>query len=379
MPGVAKSSRFRYEAGNPAASGNGGFMSTPVSVHRAGIYAILAPGWGDWYAGRPVRGVLLLCGFLACFTWLCWVGATLLLDLTLAPFAREGLVPGARAWAVDPRWQLGVATLGMVWLWHLGVFSAIASARELYRQEGREFERAPWFAVLVSVCAPGAGQAYASPGAGPHTGRVRFGLGLLVAYLLGYLTLIPALQASLGMAAEATKQLEQLGQLGQPQGTSPLHLASVLHNLVMAAKLQAEFSLPWKLHDLLKAYAIADVCACFGVFRAAPAPDGEEFLLEPAPPRPRPAWESSNFARVFGHLALGWLCPGAGQFLQGRERAGWIFFGMNWGLLLSGSILLGLDAISFPRLSLLQDACTLLAIAAGMEACWRMEARTLKR
>ncbi|AGW12474.1 DUF6677 family protein [Megalodesulfovibrio gigas] len=327
-------------------------MRCPVSIHRAGVLAVLLPGWGDWHAGRRGRGTLLALACMACLSWLAVVGGVLLLDQLLVMPLPEP--PSPRQWTVDPLLQLAAAFLGLVWIWHLGIATAILAARERCREEdgastpgvqAPQVPQAPWFAVLVSWCAPGTGQIYA--------GRVRFGLGLLAAYLLGYLTIIPVLQHTLASAAGAASAL------GAWHGDPPLVLASKIQHLVMALRLEAVFSLPWKLHELLRAFAMADACALLavpGLSRSAQS-----------------GWESASLARLFGHLLLGWLCPGAGQFLQGRERAGWRFFGMFWGLQLAGAILFAADAISLERLSLLQDVGTALAAAAGVEACWRME------
>lgn len=313
-------------------------MSRPIRIHRAGVLAMLYPGWGDWYAGRRGRGALLAVGCLVCLGWMVWVAARLFLDQVLGVLLPES--SAAMPWMVSPLLQLAVSGLGLVWLWHLGIVTAILAARERCRGAPCPWEPLPWFAVLASWCAPGAGQVYA--------GRTRFGLGLLAGYLLGYLTLFPALQQVMTSAAEA---------MDAWRGTPPQALVSQVHTLATALRLEASFSLPWKLHELLRAFAIADVCAALASRPRSPSGPGN--------------W-STFLAPMFGHLALGWICPGAGQFLQGRPQAGWCFFGMFWGLQLSGAILLTAGAMTLERLFLLQDVGTVLGVAAGVEACWRM-------
>ncbi len=322
----------------------------PVSTQRAGVLAILAPGWGDWHAGRPWRATLLFTAFFALLAWMSWVLAELIVGHMTSLFQMQ-----QRQWEYPPLLQLGASGVGMVWIWTVSITTGVMAAMERYHLEGRPQDRVPWFGVIVSWCAPGTGQIYAE--------RRTFGLALLGLYLLSFFLIIPVIQQTVDTALAFTETIDP------GLRASPLALVDRVDAFATSLQLEMRLSLAWQFHSVLRAMAIADVCWLLSQPRTATA--GDEFLLEPA--SDRPAWEMAHTAKFAGYFALGLICPGSGQLLQGRHQIGWTLFGIYYGMLALASGILALDLVEAASLNVLLNLGLAIRIVAAGEACWRFE------
>ena len=133
------------------------------SAHRAVLYAIAMPGWGEYDAGSPVCGVLTLLLFLAAtavFTWQSWRLAMALVNID-------------QQTAMISAGGMGVGLLAMVMSWYWGQFNAAMLAQKARVEAGLPAQRSQAWAAFLSWVCPGCGHAYSE--------KIVFGIVLLAA------------------------------------------------------------------------------------------------------------------------------------------------------------------------------------------------------
>ena len=280
-----------------AFEGDDSSRDRPVSVYRAFFYSAGLPGAGEWYAGRRLAGALTCgaaLGLLAAFTVYSVIAVG-----DLMQHAETGLQTGRLALERSiPILAAGASLFGfyLAWLW--GMTAAVEAAAARRRADGLPIQRsAAWGAFMSWVC-PGCGQVF--------TGKSLYGYAILAGYVTAGVFVALAYKQ---LAASLLDMLRQ-GSL------EPLSRLEALR-LVQAKLLILDHGFAQWLRRAVAGLAVAETALALS----------PSWVDDCAPPGSGPApWHRTRPARAAGLLGLGWLCPGAGQILQGRPSIGWIFF-----------------------------------------------------
>ena len=281
-----------------------------VSAHRAFVYGASAPGWGEIYAGSYLRGIItasLFIFFLAGFTWTLINILGLILDLFFDS------LKGIRPFELPelPLRYLGISFLGMYYIWSWAMISSVDVAIEHRLKGGEPPQASEAWAVAISWVCPGAGQIY--------TGSRQFGYSLFAAYLLGILLILPEyMQMFHGISLMAKS------------GTLSTNNPYVLIDLIREHLLRLNYSFGSLFQSTAKYFAIANTISD---------------LMN----RPRDTggkWTKFSLPYGAALFGIGWLCPGAGQLLQGRNKVGWYFFVGYVGSMLLIGLLFGIGFIT---------------------------------
>ena len=285
-------------------------LNAPVSVHRAFIYSACAPGWGDIYAGSRLRGYAILGVFMFCTAWFSW---TLTVTVTTLVGQLFDSLEGIRPFVLPelPLVSLGISFFGIYFSWLWSLLSAVDTSTGRRRQDGFSAQASVAWAVALSWFCPGSGQIY--------TDDRRFGFILFGAYLLGFLLLVPVYKQLL-------VSLSDLAQSGQLSANNPMAVIGIVHGLIV----RIDFSFSKIFQESIKYYAVAGTMAA----------------LRQGPLQADTKWLNPSLAYGTALFGLGWLCPGAGQLLQGRSRIGWWFLAGYLGGKFLIVLLLGGDLIS---------------------------------
>jgi len=264
-------------------------LKQPVSVHRAVVYSACAPGWGDIYAGSRFKGYATLSVFLICVAWATWTMA-LTARAVVGQFfdSLEGITPFVMPDLPTVELAISVAGIYFTWLW--SIFSAADTATAECQKTGVSAQASVGWAVAMSWFCPGSGLVYADDR--------RFGFMVFGAYILGSLLIIPAYQ-------QLFSGLHDLVKSGQLSPNNPLAVVGFVHGLIV----RLDYSFGKIFQASTKYFAVA---ATLAALKQGPLSADTKWLT-PAPGYGIP---------LFG---LGWLCPGSGQLLQGRNRIGWGF------------------------------------------------------
>jgi hypothetical protein len=285
-------------------------LNEPVSVHRAFTYSACAPGWGDIYAGSRLRGYATLFVFLFCAVWFTWTLTVVITTLVGQLFdSLEGIAPFVLPEL--PLVPLGISFFGIYFSWLWSLLSAVDTSTGRRRQDGFSAQASVAWALGLSWFCPGSGQIY--------THDRRFGFILFGAYLLGFLLIVPAYQ-------QLFVSLSDLAQSGQLSANNPLAIVGLVHGLMV----RVDFSFGKVFQESIKYVAVAGTMAA----------------LRQGPLQADRNWLTPSLAYGTGLFGLGWLCPGAGQLLQGRNRTGWWFVAGYLGSKFLIVLLLGGDFIS---------------------------------
>lgn len=327
----------RYVDGGDASDGNDGGAAEPVSVHRAFVYAAMAPGFGEWYAGARIRGAAVFTAFVGVFVWGSWelavtVGA--LLDLALGATVDKPL----------PLFQLGAAFFIALALWYWGMAGAVQAAVHRRQAEGDPPQVHPAWGAAMSWLCPGAGQI--------SLGRLPMGFILLGLYVAIFPTLGPAL-AGLRVVIEHAS-----GNAGQMLSRPDLAM-----ELAQEISARIQLSFPRVAQDMVKSASIALYCATLG-----PIPGALGAVLAEEGLR----WTAALWARCLGLAVLGWICPGAPQLLQGREALGWSLLGLNLALPAVAGLLMAQGLVQPPVASHIASWATLAVLASIADSLIRM-------
>jgi hypothetical protein len=285
-------------------------LKEPVSVHRAFTYSACAPGWGDIYSGYRLRGYAILIIFLLCTAWFTWTLTIVITTLVGQLFdSLQGITPFVLPQL--PVVSLGISFFGIYFSWLWGLLSAVDTATDRRHHNGFSPQASVGWAVAISWFCPGSGQVY--------TNDRRFGFILFGAYLLGFLLLVPAYK-------QLYLSLSDLAKSGQLSANNPLAIIGIVHELIA----RVEFSFGKVFQESIKYFAVAGTMAA----------------LKQGPLKADTKWLNPSLGYGTALFGLGWLCPGAGQLIQGRDRVGWGFFAGYFGSRFLIVLLLGGDFIS---------------------------------
>ena len=294
-----------------------------VSVHRAFIYGASAPGFGEIYAGSRIRGFITAGFFILFLVWFNWMVIDIMVRVMDLLF--QGLNQSRGSVLSDlPIFSLGISFLGMYYIWLWAMISSVDVAVK-HRQENESSPQAsvPWGVAMSWFC-PGSGQMY--------TGYRQFGYILLAGNLLGILLIIPA-YTQLFTSISLLVKNEQLS------ASNPYALINIIreHMIIL------DYSFGNLIQEAVRYFAIAGTIS--GLMHGSLHSDDK--------------WIKPSAAYGIGLFAAGWLCPGSGQLLQKRDKAGWYFFAgyvgsiLLIGLLMKTGIVSAIDADNLAWISVL--------------------------
>jgi hypothetical protein len=311
-------------------------LIAPVSVHRAFIYSACAPGWGDIYAGSRLRGYATIFLFIFFIAWFTWRLAQILrlvvgqmfdsLD-SLTPFVMPDL----------PMLSMGVSFFGIYFIWLWSMLSAVDTSIGRRQKTGHSPQASVGWATAISWFCPGSGQIY--------THDRRFGFILFGAYLLGLLLILPAYK-------QLFRSLSDLAQNGQLPADNPYAVIGIVHELIA----RVNYSFGKIFQESIKYFAVAATMAA----------------LRQGSLKADTKWLNPSVTYGTALFGLGWLCPGAGQLLQGRNRIGWGFFAGYLGSKFLIGLLLAGDFITVEKADALAWISVIVQWCSMMEAPLRM-------
>ena len=306
--------------------------SKPINVHRAFMYGASAPGWGEIYAGSYIRGLItasLFIFFLAGFTWALIDIVKCILSLFfdslkgIKPFVLPDL----------PFHYLAISFLGIYIVWSWAMISSVDVATERRRMRGEPPQTSVAWGVAFSWFCPGSGQLY--------TGSRQFGYVLFIAFLLGILSILPAYW-------HLFNSIVLLAKEGQLSTNNPY----VLIDIIKEHLIRVNYCFGNLFQGSIKYFAIASTIT--ELVRGIPVTDAK--------------WTKPSIAYGAGLFGIGWLCPGSGQLLQGRDRLGYCFFWGYVGSMLLIGFLLWTDLITAKSADTLEWVSVLVQWSAMSEA-----------
>ena len=233
--------------------------------------------------------------------------------------------------------SLGVSFLGIyyLWLWSLiAAVDAAASHRPTYA--GPPQASVAWAVTMAWFC-PGSGQVY--------TAERRLGYLLFAAYLLGILLTIPAYR-------QLFRDFSGMLNGGQLSPNNPYAVIDAVHGLIA----RIDYSFGKLIQISVRYYALAATLAA----------------LRQRPLKTDIRWTAPSAIYGAALLGLGWLCPGSGQLLQGRNKIGWYLLAGYLGSKLLTGFLLGMDLITVSITDSLAWVPLAIQWAAMLEAPIRM-------
>jgi hypothetical protein len=258
-----------------------------ISVHRAFVYSACAPGLGEFYAGNRLRGLLTATLFIFATVWFTWTLFVILSGVIGRFFdSFYGAAPSVLPDVHFSSAAISFFALYFIWLW--AMISAVDAATAHRRRHGKLPQASIGWAVASAWFCPGSGHVYA--------GSKRLGYLLFAAYLLAILAAVPAY-------VELFYSISRLAGSGELTPNSPYTVISMIHELTAKAELS--------FGKLLR--------ASVGYFAIAGTIDALRQHL----PETDTRWSRFSIKCGAALIGLGWLCPGAGQFLQKRDTLGW--------------------------------------------------------
>lgn len=308
-----------------------------INTHRAFIYSACVPGLGDVYAGFRLRGYTILTLFLGFSVWLLWILAAWLATAVDSLFAYMDHM-GTPAIPHLPVVSIGIAFLMLFMIWYGALLSAVDVSIRQQRRHGSPPQASVAWALAMSWLCPGAGQVY--------TGQRSFGLILFMGYLMGMLLTVPVYR-------NLFNRLSALVFSGQLDAGNVQETLRQLHILLR----KVDFSVGDLLQRAVKCYAIANTME----------------TLRQGPLQSETHWSKRSPGYGLALVGIGWLCPGAGQLLQGRHQAGWLFLAGY----IASAVAIGLPAgrgiISVPVADHLEWLSVIIQWAAALEAALAMK------
>lgn len=308
-----------------------------ISAHRAFIYSACAPGAGHVYAGFRLRGYAILALFIGFSGWLIWI---LAVWLAAAVDSLFGHVDGMGSPAIPhlPVVSIGAAFLILFLIWYGALLSAVDVAVHQRRRHGRPTQASVAWSLAMSWLCPGTGQVY--------TGQRGFGLVLFMGYIIGMLLMVSAYR-------DLFNGLSDIVSAGQLDAGNVQETVRQLHILLR----KVDFSVGALLQRAVKWYAIAHTME----------------TLRQGPLRSDSHWLTRSPGYGLALFGIGWLCPGAGQLLQGRHRAGWLFLAGYVTATLAIGLPAGRRVISVPTADHLEWLSFIIQWAAALEALLAMK------
>ena len=232
---------------------------------------------------------------------------------------------------------LGVSFLGIYYIWLWALIAAVdAATSHEPRHAGTPLASVAW-AVTMSWFCPGSGQVY--------TAERRFGYLLFATYLLGILLTIPAYR-------QLFQDFSGMLNGGQLSPNNPYAIIDAIHGLIA----RIDYSCGKLIQVSVKYYALA---ATMAAFRKGPLKTDIRWTVPSA---------------IYGAalVGMGWLCPGSGQLLQGRDKIGWYLLAGYLGSKLLTGFLLGMGLITVSTTDSLAWVPLIIQWAAMLEAPLRM-------
>jgi TM2 domain-containing membrane protein YozV len=333
---------------------NPGGQFTPaarsISVHRAFVYGASAPGLGEFYAGSRLQGLATAALFLFATVWFARAVFIILSRIMDRIFdSLNGAAPFVLPDVPYLSAALSFFALYFIWLW--AMIGAIDAATEHRRSNGEPPQASVAWAVAAAWFCPGAGHVYA--------GSRRYGYLLFAAYLLAILAVVPAYM-------QLFDSISRLAGSGKLTPNDPLTVVKMVHELVA----RAEYSFGKLLGASVRYFAIG----------------GAIHLLQKRLPEADTRWSQPSAGYGAALLGIGWLCPGAGQLLQKRDRLGWYLLAGYIGSKFLIAFLLRFDFIDVPAADLLDWLSVVIQWGAMAEALFwmikapkRINKQTLRR
>ena len=307
-----------------------------ISIHRAFVYGACAPGTGEFYAGSRLRGAITASLFIMLTAWFMLTLFSVLQAVVGRIF--DGLNgSGPTALPDLPFVSLGISFLGIYYLWLWAMIAAVdLAASHGQKHAGTPRASVAWAATMSWFC-PGSGQVY--------TAERRFGYILFGAYLLGTLLTIPAYR-------QLFRNFSGMLNDGQLSPNNPYAVIDAVHGLIA----RIDYSFGKLIQTSVRYYALA---ATMAALRQGPLKTDNRWTVPSA---------------IYGAalVGLGWLCPGSGQLLQGRDKIGWYLLAGYLGSKLLTGFLLGMGLITVSTTDSLGWVALIIQWTAMLEAPIRM-------
>ena len=303
-----------------------------INAHRAFLYSACAPGAGHVYAGFRLWGTILLVFFTGISGWLIWILAAWMATAADSLFGHMYDM-GKPAIPHLPVVSIGAAVLILFLIWYGALISAVDVTVRERRRHGSPPQASVVWALAMSWLCPGSGQVY--------TGQRISGFILFVGYLMGMLFMVLAYRNLFN----GLSGIVSAGQLGTG---NVLDTVRRLHILLR----KVDFSVGALLQHAVKWYAIASTME----------------ILRQGPLRSDTLWSTRSLSYGLALFGIGWLCPGAGQLLQGRNRPGWLFLAGYVTSKIAIGLLAGRGVISVPTADHLEWLSVIIQWAAALEA-----------
>ncbi len=276
-----------------------------VSVHRAFIYSAAVPGWGEYYSGSPFLGAIK---FILLMLFGVWFFLDLIDVATGYAYYLSGYLKGnapGKILSIDYL-SLGISFIGVYFTWFWAMISSVDVAVKNRQQNNLTPQSSLEWGVFFSWLCPGSGQVY--------IGFRSFGYILFVIYLIGILLIIP-------VYTKMGKNLADIMEQGNLSGTDPFAVITIVKGLFAHVN-----------------YSFAKLLQ-IGIKFAAIAKAAKDLRDKWTPEEPA--------LRYIILFAIGWLCPGSGQIVQGRDKTGWGLLIVYFGFQLVTVILFVAEMISF--------------------------------
>jgi len=300
--------------------------TTPISAHRAFIYAAALPGWGEWYTGAKLRGICSGTAFLAFSVW--FIAIVFQVISQFAQLASDYLQGNTgMPMPTLPYTSFASSLLGIYFIWLWAMISAVNLAGKSRTQNGENLQQDIAWGIGISWLCPGAGQIYSA--------KHNSGYVIFAAYLVGFLMMIPVYM-------QMVQELSVLVKNGHEYAGNPLAVIAQVRQITGAV----EYSFAQLFQGTIRYLAIAGVCEVLKI---------QGKIKETA-------------LRFLSFLLVGWLCPGSGQLLQGRKGLGWLLLGLVLSCRLLISLNFGADLIGIETAEKLSWALSMIIFFAMVEA-----------
>ena len=233
--------------------------------------------------------------------------------------------------------RLVFSFFGIYYIWLWAMISSVDAAVECRRNNADPPQASIAWAFAMSWFCPGSGHIYA--------GSRRFGYILFAIYLLGILLIVP-------VYVDLVKSISELAKNGKLSANNPYALVNIVHGLMV----KVDFSFGKLFQASVRYVAIAGTICTL-----------RQGLLESDT-----RWSKPSIAYGLALFGLGWFCPGAGQFLQKRDRIGYYVLAGYIGSKLLIGFLLGNDVITTHSAETLDWIPVLIQWSAMIEAPFQM-------
>ncbi len=307
---------------------------TPVeetSAHRAFLYSMAMPGWGEKYAGAlrraSITGMLLtFCIFLLFYSFFdFFAGVANVLTSVAKGISANKLTQRASS-VQSSVVVLLIAIVGIYFVWLWGIISSVEMSRAKRIADGGKAQKHPIWPLVMSYFCPGSGHIY--------MGDNSWGYCLFALAILGILLIVPS-------GLEFMEHVQALGA----KGMGPKAM------LLEARNLQAllTFGIGTLIGLAIQGLAIAETAALVHKH------------FDSHFPHKRPL-------RWFTQVLINYFCPGAGHIISGRVLFGFKVVYAYIGSHLLIGLLLGMEFISPAQANDFAWLPTLLRWAAVVEA-----------